>query len=65
MSEWAGGRVGGWVSAGGSRLSALYLEVFESMVHDTLKQLISGSIAGCAHQDARLASQVGQCTVQS
>jgi len=48
-----------------SRLSALYLEVFESMVHDTLKQLISGSIAGCAHQDARLASQVGQCTVQS
>ena len=59
MSEW----VGGWV--GGSQLSALYLEVFESMVHDTLKQFISSSIAGCAHQDAWLASQIRQCTVQS
>ncbi len=52
-------------SAGGSGLSAVYLEVFESMVHDTLKQFIRSGIAGCAHQDARLASQVGQCTVQS
>ena len=50
-------------SAGGCRLSAVYLEVFESVVHDTLKQFISGSIAGCAHQDARLASQVRQCAV--
>ena len=45
-------------------MSDHYLKVFEAVVHDALQQLICGGIAGSAHQDTRLASQIRQCAAE-
>lgn len=47
-----------------SLLAGKHLKIQEAIVHDALQQFISGSIAGRTHQNARLASQIRQCTAQ-